>query len=184
MCCKRFETGEQILENIKPEFLILEVSSMVSLVCKACNAKYSWVRQQGQQCLRLLIEHFGSLPDPDAGIDGVYLLDQYTAQIDSALKQCLTTETEPSVRYHSVSIIVNYISSKLCADSVILLFYFFCFFFRIALLQILYVCFVCFDLSFCNVKCWGVVCEREGGCKIVYVRIVRPGNEKLTMVFV
>ena len=91
------------------QLMILAFEDVVKLVCKACDARTWQVRYKGLELILLpmLITHFGNMGDSDAAISGVCMLDQYQAQIDSALRSCISVESEPSVSCMSVIYVLN-----------------------------------------------------------------------------
>ena len=106
-----------IYEDGVPQFMILAFEDVVKLVCKGCDARTWAVRYKGLELLPMLIKHFGNMADSDAGISGVCMLDQYQAQIDSALRSCISVESEPSVRCMSVNSVIEYLKSRLPSEA-------------------------------------------------------------------
>ena len=95
------------------EFLILSMGDLVQLVCRECGSKYSVVRSKALQCLHAIIVHFSRLPDPDAGIEGECLLNQFRAQIQPAIRSIISTESDPSIRAFSAELAVDFTNCPL-----------------------------------------------------------------------
>eukprot|EP01084_Bolivina_argentea_P147113 257429_1 len=66
-----------------------------------------------------MIVHFSIVPDPDAGYDGEFLLNQFRAQIHPVIRGIISTEADPSIRFVSPQIAVDYIFCPLSTQEVV-----------------------------------------------------------------
>jgi Laa1/Sip1/HEATR5 HEAT repeat region len=100
--------------------LVTHLGAMISLACKAVNARAPPLRVAGMRLLQRILQVFGETRDPDAlpgEIDGdggagaerlPLLLEQYQVQVSSALKSAFANGSPPGLTAAACSALVTY----------------------------------------------------------------------------
>jgi len=104
----------QAREGPSGEYVCQQVSMLTRLILRIVASTQEQVGTMGFRLLQLLIECFSREADPDAGVDGVFLLDQYVAPLLSSFK---SKSQNPRLKVARINTSLTLIKSPLATKS-------------------------------------------------------------------
>eukprot|EP01114_Cavostelium_apophysatum_P010616 TRINITY_DN2455_c0_g1_i2.p1 TRINITY_DN2455_c0_g1~~TRINITY_DN2455_c0_g1_i2.p1 ORF type:complete len:1928 (-),score=479.76 TRINITY_DN2455_c0_g1_i2:118-5901(-) len=109
-----FEARKLEQSGASKDFLVLNLGDLVRMAFTAATSDIEPLRPVGVYTMKDLVEKFSASMDPD--YEGHPLLEQYQAQIASALRPAFTPEAPPTTAAAACSVLVSYISSNIMRD--------------------------------------------------------------------
>ena len=115
------------------EYLVQQLPDLLTVACLATSSLYDMLRLKGTNTMKLLVEVFGDVADPDAALvdqdegesaGGELLLQLYAAQVTSALSQSLKNKSEsfvsaPQLRSRACELAWTYLVSGVTSDPMV-----------------------------------------------------------------
>lgn len=108
---KRVELGD---DTSKSDFLIFRISDLIRLAFNSSTANVSDLRASGLVLLKEILYNFMNSADPD--FEGHSLLEQYEAQIISALAPAFAPESHPAITSSACKVCAYFIGSGINRD--------------------------------------------------------------------
>lgn len=102
-------------ESMTNDFLIQNLGDIVNMSFTCATSDIEALRPIGVYSMKDIVLYFGNCADPD--YKGHSILEQYQAQISSALRPAFSPEAPPSATAAACSVLVSYISSNIVRDS-------------------------------------------------------------------
>jgi HEAT repeat-containing protein 5 len=96
------------------DYLVFKIQDLIRLAFNSSTANVSELRSGGLMLLRDILERFLSVPDPD--FEGHALLEQYEAQIVSALAPAFSVESHPLITSSACRVCAYFIGSGISQD--------------------------------------------------------------------
>jgi len=114
------------------QYAVQQLPDLLTVTCLATSSVYDPLRIKGTQCMKVIVELFADVKDPDAvhvdddpdtGGDAL-LLQVYSAQVTSALSQSMKNKSEsvasaPQLRAKACELAVVYLTSGVTSDSIV-----------------------------------------------------------------
>lgn len=97
------------------DFLIQNLADMVNMSFTCATSDIEALRPIGVYAMKDIVLYFANCVDPE--YKGHSILEQYQAQISSALRPAFSPEAPPSATAAACSVLVSYISSNIVRDS-------------------------------------------------------------------
>jgi hypothetical protein len=101
-------------QDEKCDLLVFKIADLIKLAFNSCTANVADLRIAGLQLLKNILQVFGPMVDPD--FEEHRLLEQYEAQIISALAPAFTLESHPLVTHSACDVCAFFISSGISHD--------------------------------------------------------------------
>ncbi|KAF2857249.1 hypothetical protein K470DRAFT_223739 [Piedraia hortae CBS 480.64] len=109
-------TKQALVTDDSPGELALQskVADVVRIAFSASTAGVTSLRVLGMRIIQQVLELFGKSPDPD--FPDAMLLEQYQAQISSALTPAFATDSSPELAAAAVSVCATFIATGIVTD--------------------------------------------------------------------
>ena len=108
------ECLHEVVLSVSAKALGPRVGELVSMAFSASTSKVTALQMEGLAFLRSIIAHFRHLRDPD--FPEIALLEQYQAQLGSALTPSFSAESSPEVAALAVHVCAEFIASGIVED--------------------------------------------------------------------
>jgi hypothetical protein len=96
------------------DFLVFRLGDLVRLAFNSSTAAVSFLRLAGLRLLKKVLENYGGVPDPD--FEGHSLLEQYEAQITSAIAPGFEPDSPPQITSAACHVCAYFLGSRILTD--------------------------------------------------------------------
>ncbi|XP_009403181.3 protein SWEETIE isoform X2 [Musa acuminata AAA Group] len=97
--------------NLSTDWLVLHLQELVSLSYQISTSQFEGMQSIGVRVLSIIMDKFGSTSDPD--LPGHLLLEQYQAQLVSAVRSAISTSSGPLLLEAGLELATKIVTSRI-----------------------------------------------------------------------
>jgi hypothetical protein len=102
------------MDGKSADFLVFRLGDLVRLAFNSSTAAVSFLKLAGLKLLQRVLENYGCVPDPD--FEGHSLLEQYEAQITSAIAPGFEADSPPQITSAACHVCAYFLGSRILPD--------------------------------------------------------------------